>query len=243
MRIVPCQLCFLFLRRKIFTLTNDFSLNKNTCEKSVLDSVHHVIIPDENVISDCSKYFPNANELTVCDQRTARARRSETDNIDSVIPLVQLTKLTIDYKHRPFSKVIDLLHCTPNLHTLVLNRLSLVATDYFPLQQSEKFRLVSNQNRIKNVTVLFDYSLDNIKLIANLCPKLQQLSICLPDHYEPTVRFLLSESNRIIPHLCSICVLNVNFGWSEKLKTLIESEKSRGNYSVKVIAQTFFVWW
>jgi hypothetical protein len=107
--------------------------------------------------SNCSKYFPNTNELTISDQRTDRARRSVIDNIDHIIPLTQLTKLTIDYNHRPFSKVLDLLYSTPNVHTLVFKRLSLVSTDYVPLQQSEKFRLLSNQNKIKQITVLFEY--------------------------------------------------------------------------------------
>jgi hypothetical protein len=79
----------------------------------------------KKITSNCSKYFPNANELTISDQRTNRARRLASDSIDHIIPLLQLTKLTIDYSHRPFSKVIDLLYSTPNVHTLVFKRLSL----------------------------------------------------------------------------------------------------------------------
>jgi hypothetical protein len=141
--MLEINLFFYLLRRKYFTLNIESNLDKDVChQKIVFDSVHHVIIQDENLISNCAEYFPNANELTISDQRTDRARRSTTDTIDHIIPLVQLTQLTIDYSHRPFSKVVDRLYFTPNVHTLVFKRLSLVATDYHPLQESEKFRLV-----------------------------------------------------------------------------------------------------
>ncbi|CAF4418692.1 unnamed protein product, partial [Rotaria sp. Silwood2] len=47
-------------------LTDKSSLEKNTCEqKTILDSVDHVIIEDPELTSDCSKYFPNANQLSL----------------------------------------------------------------------------------------------------------------------------------------------------------------------------------
>ncbi|CAF4494271.1 unnamed protein product [Rotaria sp. Silwood2] len=232
-------------RRKYFTLTGE--LNSDECpsqDKTIFDSVHHVIIQDERMIGNCSKYFPNTNELTISDQRTDRAKRSAIISIDYILPLIQLTKLTIDYSHRPFSKVIDLLYSTPNVHTLVVKCVSLVATDYFPLQQSEKFRLVSNYNKIINVTILFDYSLRNIQLLMNLCPKVRQISIGTSENYlESTMQFLMSATKRTNCYLSSICIFGVNTTINEKLKTLIESEKFINNYSIKTSGQTFDLWW
>lgn len=242
--MLEINLFFYLLRRKYFTLNIESNLDKDVChQKIVFDSVHHVIIQDENLISNCAEYFPNANELTISDQRTDRARRSTTDTIDHIIPLVQLTQLTIDYSHRPFSKVVDRLYFTPNVHTLVFKRLSLVATDYHPLQESEKFRLVSNQNKIKQMKVLFQYSLRNIQLFMNLCPRLQEISIGISDNYlESTVQFLLSETKRNTCHLSSICIFGVNAILVEKLKTLVQSEKPLGDHSIKIIDKMFFIW-
>jgi hypothetical protein len=234
------KFCFIFLRRKSFTLIDESSLNKNVSNEK---SVHHVIIQDERTITHCSKFFPNANELTISDQRADRARRCTTDSLDRIIPLVQLTKITIDYGHRPFSRVIDLLYVTPNIHTLIFKRLSLVSTDYFPLQQSEKCQFVSKQNKIKHIKVLFAYSLRNIQLFLNLCPKLQQLSICASTSYlESTVQFLLTEIPKSTCSLSSICILEMNSIDIEKFKTLIESKKFLIDYSVKIIDKMFFIW-
>ncbi|CAF2541251.1 unnamed protein product [Rotaria sp. Silwood2] len=196
------------------------------------------------MIGNCSKYFSNANELTISDQRTDRAKRSAIISIDHILPLIQLTKLTIDYSHRPFSKVIDLLYSTHNVHTLVVKCVSLVATDYSPLQQSEKFRLVSNHNKIKNVTILFDYSLRNIQLLMNLCSKVRQISFGTSESYlESTMQFLMSATKRTNCYLSSICIFGVNTTINEKLKTLIESEKLINDYSIKAGGQTFDLWW
>ncbi|CAF3925772.1 unnamed protein product [Rotaria sordida] len=232
-------------KRKCFTLTGESNLDEHPShDKTIFDSVHHVIIQDERMIENCSKYFPNANQLTISDQRTDRAKRSTIISIDDIIPLIQLTKLTIDYSHRPFSKVIDLLYSVPNVDTLVLKHLSLVATDYFPLQHSEKFRLVSNHNKIKNITILFDYSLRNIQLLMNLCPKVRQISFGISESYlESTVQFFVSETKKTNWYLSSICIFGVDTVINEKLKSLIESEKFINDYSIKIIGRTFYLWW
>ncbi|CAF3545658.1 unnamed protein product [Rotaria sp. Silwood1] len=232
-------------RRKYFTVTGELNLDEHLSQdKTIFDSVRHVIIQDERMIGNCSKYFPNVNELTISDQRTDRAKRSVTISIDHIIPLIQLTKLMIDYGHRPFSKVIDLLCSTPNVHTLVLKRLSLVSTDYFPLQHSEKFRLVSNHNKIKHVTILFHYSLRNIQLLMNLCPQVRQISFDTSENYlESTMQFLISETKKTSCYLSSICIFNVDAIINEKLKTLIENEKFINDYSIKNIDRTFYLWW
>ncbi|CAF1248563.1 unnamed protein product [Rotaria sordida] len=232
-------------KRKCFTLTGESNLDEHPShDKTIFDSVHHVIIQDERMIENCSKYFPNANQLTISDQRTDRAKRSTIISIDDIIPLIQLTKLTIDYSHRPFSKVIDLLYSTPNVDRIVLKHLSLVATDYFPLQHSEKFRLVSKHNKIKNVTILFDYSLRNIQLLMNLCPKVRQISFGISESYlESTVQFFVSETKKTNWYLSSICIFGVDTVINEKLKSLIESEKFINDYSIKIIGRTFYLWW
>ncbi|CAF1036987.1 unnamed protein product [Rotaria sordida] len=232
-------------RRKYFTLTDEPNLDKNTChEKTIFDSVHHVTIQDERVIAGTSKYFPNVNELTIFNRRASCSHWDSTYNIDGIISMIQVTKLTIDYSHRPFNKLVDLLYCTPNVHTLVFKQLSLSETDYFLLQESEKFRLVSNQNKIKSITFSFDYSLRKIKLFMNLCPKLQQLTIGMTDScLEIIVQFLLLETKRTTCHLSSLCIFGINTIWNKKLKTLIESKNLSDDYSIKILDRNFYLWW
>ncbi|CAF1322293.1 unnamed protein product [Rotaria sp. Silwood1] len=231
--------------RKCFTLTGEPNLDKNVChEKTIFDSVHHVIIQDERVIVNSSKYFPNANELTIFNQRASCSHWNSTYYIDGIIPVIQITKLTIDYSHHPFNKLVDLLYCIPNIQTLIFKQLSLPEMDYFLLQESEKFRLVSNQNKIKSITFSLDYSLRKIKLFMNLCPKLQQLTIGMADNcLEITVQFLLLETKRTICHLSSLCIFGMNTISNKKLKTLIESKNLLDDYSIKIVDRNFYLWW
>lgn len=202
-----------------------------------MSSVNHVLIPDEKLLSDCSKYFPNATELTISDQRIDRTRRFVSDTIDKILPLNQLTKLVIDYSHRPFSKVIDLLYETPNVHTIVFKRLSLVSTDYLPRQQSKKYHLVRNENRIKNLVISFDYSLQDIQLLVQLCSKLEDISIGVSEYYlEPTLQFLLKKVKTSSAHLSLICISG---DLNQKLSSLIKSN----NCSIKTIEKIAFIWW
>ncbi len=91
--------------------------------------------------------------------------------------------------------------------------------------------------------VLFQYSLRNIQLFMNLCPRLQEISIGISDSYlESTVQFLLSETKRNTCHLSSICIFGVNAILVEKLKTLVQSEKPLGDHSIKIIDKMFFIW-
>jgi len=199
------------------------------------------------MIDNCLNSFPNTTELTLTDNNGDLSKWSENDSLHRIIPLAQLTKLTINYGYRPFNKVIDMLYLTPNIHTLVLKCVSLVATDFLPLQRSERFQLVSSTNKIKNMTILCDYSLHKIKLLINLCPKLEHLAVRFTfksyDALEPIIQFLLLETNKKTCHLSSLCIFEVSMIEIEKLKTVIESEKILNNYSMKVFDRMFFLWW
>ncbi|UJR14376.1 hypothetical protein I4U23_001372 [Adineta vaga] len=233
-------------RRKTYTLVDESnSLTGNTYHKKIsFSSVEHVIVHDERIIEYCSKYFPNALELTISDQRIDRSRRSTNFNIDQIIPLNHLTKLTIDYYHRPFSKVIDLLSSTPNVQTLVLQRITIVATDYFSVQQAKQFQMVANQNIIKDLTVSFNYSVRSIQLFVNLCPKLQRISFGISENcLEPTIQFLLTQTTKIDCRLSSLTIFGTDSIINEKLKALIESEKLLLDYTIKTIHQNFYLWW
>ncbi|CAF1657373.1 unnamed protein product [Adineta ricciae] len=231
--------------RKSFTIADESDSTANIQhEKTPFPTVERVMIYDEKQIEYCSKYFPNATELTVSDQRIDRSRRSANISIAHIVPLNQLTKLTIVYSYRPFSKVIELLSSTPNVHTLVFKSITIVATDYSDLQQTKQFQLVTSQNKIKALTVSFTYSFRTIQLFVNLCPRLQHISMGTTETpLEQIIRFLLGQTKKTTCCLSSITISDVNPAISDKLKAIIELEHLLDNLAIKTIGKDCFLWW
>lgn len=155
-----------------------------------------------------------------------------------------LNKITINSVHLDFRSIVNLLFYTPNVHTLTITSIKLFPRDYVPLQASELFHLVSEQSKIKNIIFTNVYSLQTIKLLINLCSRLQHIAISISERsLEPTIRFLLSEANETTCCLSSICILGVDAMWIEKLKHLIQSKTLVNDYSIKIINQKLYIWW
>jgi hypothetical protein len=206
-----------------------------------------VDILNEKVIDSCLHSFPNTIELTLSDCSEARSVWSEDDSLHCIIPLTQLTKLTINDGYRPFYRVIDILYFLPNIHTLVLKCMSLIATEFWPLQRSERFQMVSSTNKIENMIIMCDYSLHKIKLLTSLCPRLEHITIDFTFRsfkaLEPTIQFLLSRTNQNTSHLSSLYILGLSGMMIGTLKTLIESDKLLDNYSMKSFDNMLLIWW
>jgi hypothetical protein len=154
-------------------------------------------------------YFPNATELTFEDGFSTTRDSIET-NLNRIIPLKQLTKLVIECHHFSFIKMIDLLSFTPNMHTLIFTSMLFDTNDYMSIEQSETFRFVSNTNMISDVTFEERCTLEKLRLLVTLCPRLQHLTIqtCLKN-LKPMIRFLLERTNQNTNSLSSLC-----FFWS-----------------------------
>lgn len=95
------------------------------------------------------------------------------------MPLTNLTKININNGSFDFYKLINMLLHTPNVHTLLLASISLSVREVKSIEGNETFRLVSKQNKIKHLTIYYDYLLRTIKMFIKLCPQVQHFTFNL----------------------------------------------------------------
>jgi hypothetical protein len=207
-------------------------------QETNLSSVRHVHISNEEAIIDCIDHFPNTKELILKD---ISFRKTETfiTTLVHMIPLQNLTKLIVESEDYSFEKLIKLLSFTLNLNTLKIQ--SIYQEDLRTIQNSETFRLVSNVNMIKNLTVKELSGIEKVELLFALCPRLEQFTI--EDRWarvKELLRLLLSKNNR---RMFSLCITNENQRLPNKLATLIQGRKLFNNYFIKSDYPKVYLWW
>ncbi len=155
----------------------------------------------------------------------------------------KLTELIIDESDFTFYMIIDLLTFMPNIHTLTINSILIQKDDLLLIEKSENFQMVSKTNNIRNVTIQKEPIFDELKLLLNLCPQLQHLTMRYETGVVPLLRVLLSNNH---PHLCSLSVKDSLLVATETLKDLIDSKKLLNEYSLKVMNDHYAdidIWW
>jgi len=234
----------LFFRRKYYTLYEQLDENADFRHyESNFDSVQYVHIPNEKNIINCRNYFSNATELTFKDCFSP-TRASVATILNRIISLKQLTKLVIECHRFSFKKMIELLHFTPSIHTLVFESMPFYKSDYTSIEQSETFQLVSMTNIITDLTFTRKCTLEKLKLFVALCPRLQYLTInTLVRDLESITRFLLDKTNPNTGHLYSLCFLRAYKNRVQKLDTLIKSKTLLDNYMLKQVGRELYLLW
>ncbi len=238
----------LFSRRKQYKIDIESDKYIDSNEKqSNIDSVVHVRIQNEEAISSCKAYFPNATGLTILRGFVDQIEYPFSTNLNRIIPLKQLTKLKVADIYDSFSEIIELLYYTPNIHTLKIILVACCKTDLILLQQSETFQLVSKTNNIKKLTIVSNNILKVIKFLVTLCPQLQHLTInTCEDGLKPVLQFLLSKDNNNTRYLRSLRIERISENEMETLKTFLESEILINICFIKVnenIRNTMYLWW
>ncbi|CAF3943893.1 unnamed protein product [Rotaria sordida] len=232
-------------RRKHYTIYGE--IEKENClhnQETNLDLVDHVHIQGEKTMLSCLNYFPNATNLTL-----SHSFNKSIDeiiiNLNQILPLIQLTTLSIDCDGFSFDKVIELIHFTPNIHTLKVYSMNLYRIDsILPIQKSKTFRLVSNRNLIKNFTIDNRCIFEQAKLLINLCRRLEHINIdVLWQDFESILQLLLTKNNNNTCHLCSLCLKYGSKRMRKKLEKLIKSKNLLDNYSIKLIRSKLYLWW
>ncbi|CAF5071155.1 unnamed protein product, partial [Rotaria sp. Silwood1] len=204
------------------------------------DSIHHICIHSTNMIKKSIDHFPNATKLTFC--KTFEVPR-DLIIIDLIrlLPLKQLTKLTIECHYFSFEQLIELLQFTPNVHVLKLESILLYRTDSVSIQQNELSKLVSNMNTITKVTISKEITLEKIQLLTTVFPRMEYLTINLyKQDLQPIAQFLLSKSNNNTRYLSSLCISKQRNDLMTILKTLIKSKKLLRDYTLKVINRKLY---
>lgn len=205
------------------------------------ESVHRVSIYDKQAIDEFASRFPNANEL-ILSETCDISRNWISNSLNRIINCQQLTSLTVQYHHLPFEQLLELLHFTPNIHTLKLH--SIIVFNSISMNQHTQFQFISKMNTVKNLTLIETIALEKMQQLTALFPRLNCLITNFhQDDFELITRFLLSNSNENVRYLSSLCISDKSGILIEKVRTLIESEQLLHSYSLKLIAGNLYLWW
>ena len=237
------HILLLFYRRKHYTLYSQPNENiRLSCNEINLKSVDHVYIQDEKGLINCKNYFPNTTKLTF-DGDFYIIYNSLSTILTRIIPLQRLRKLVINCPSFSFIKLIELLSLTPNVHTLILPCVICYRDGYMSIERSKAFRLVSKNNMITNVTLESNCTLENVRMLITLCPRLECLTIKTHvENLQSTIRFLLERNYQNSRHLCTLCFLTATNALYKKLERLIKSEKLLNDFMLKLIGSKLYLW-
>lgn len=144
--------------------------------------------------------------------------------------------------------MITLLGLTSNLQTLKLCCISIHSQqsdpEYLNIQQSESFKFVSNTNIIKNLILNQMCSLEKVKLIVALCPRLEHLQTgMIRKKLNLIVQFLLLKSNHNTRKLFFLRITKVPKICLREVKRLIKLEKLLDDYFIEFLNRDLYLWW
>ncbi|CAF2912106.1 unnamed protein product [Rotaria sp. Silwood2] len=132
--------------------------------------------------------------------------------------------------------MIKLLCFTPNMYTIKFRRIAIQLAEYESIEQSESFRLVSDTNNIKNMTLERRCTLRQIQLLIALCPRLESFTTEMNrKEFLSIIRFLLSENNANTRHLYFSYVLNASEISLRELQRFIKLEGLFDDYKIDYI--------
>ncbi|CAF3099742.1 unnamed protein product [Rotaria socialis] len=226
-------------RREDYTFYSDFypQLHLHSQEKN-FNSVKHVHISSKYLSNYNLNCFPNVNELTI-EEHFNTSDNSISTTLSHILPLKQLTKLTIKRANFTSEQIIDLIRLTPNLSVLKLDSLS-----FNGIQQNENFQYVSNTNKINTIEIRQSCSLENFQIILDLFRQVEYLKIGMNrKEVNQIIRFLSSKINNKTCRLCFLCILQIPKVCLRELNALIRSEHLFKNYSIKYINRDLYLWW
>ena len=230
---------FFCFRRKhytIYTLSDKYPCSCH--QETIHDLVDHVHIEDARSIDNCLLLFPHATKLTL----SGNHDYSMFAVLNCFIRLTQLTNLTID--RTDFDALVELLRFVPNIRALKVHSLCAYNLYRVSIKQTESFQMVTNENKITSLIIYNNCSLEDIRLLIRLCPRLQQMVLNISrDNLQSTVNLLLMNTNGNTRHLFSLCLLNVTPKLVKILKTMIDSNTLLNNYSFKLVYKKLYLWW
>lgn len=220
--------------------------HKVMCDaKHIRPSVRYIAIKNENAIDVCLKSFPNVTELTLDSSVSDPHTLFVTDALRRTICVTHLQKLTFVSHYLNFNELLDVLLYAPNIHTLSVIGFSTNAKEISTLRKSEKFRLISEQNKIKHI-IIKDYSLMVIKMLIDLCPRLQHLCFDRQEKcFVEIAHYLLLKNTRKYSDISSlsVCSFLLDSNLIKKVDTVVKSKKHIDDYSLKIFPYEFYMWW
>ena len=234
---------FFCFRRKQYTLykrlTDGISVDLGSV---VYKSVRQIDIYSEKSITNCTDSFPNAREVHFKDGFSTLCV-SIAGLLNRIVPLNQLNKLVIECHHFSLKKMIDLLYYSPNVHTLIFESMPLYKDEHHSIEQNELFRKLSETNTIKHIIFHDRCTIEKVKLLVALCPRVEDLSIhTFARTVEPVVRFLLDRNNPNTRHLSLLRFTRASRIWLARLDHLLKSERLIDDYTLSSTDSHLYLW-
>jgi hypothetical protein len=234
----------LYSRREdyAFYWKRDKPLGPNHQETN-LNSVKHVLTWSKQVTDSSVNYFPHATELTI-KYYFDTPDDSIITSLNRIVPLQQLTVLDIECPYFSWEQIVEVIHCTPNLHTFKFQSPRFDENSLKLIQQSEMFQYVSKTNKINNLELHLWCNLEEIPFILNLLPQLQYLKTrILRKQIGEMIKYLLTNRYTEARHLFFLCITQTPKVCLREVKMLIESEKLLDDYFIKIIFHDLYLWW
>lgn len=190
-----------------------------------MNSVQSLSIADEQWAIERKKYFPNVTNLSVTYDANNEYSNYFVNELNNIVPLIHITKLDLSLALSHFSKFIELLRYTSNVHSLTIDLNRMNDKDLIPIQKSEGFELLSTTNKIKSLTIRWGCTWKMTKFWIKLCHQLECLTMnSLYTNYKPILRYLLSKNRKNARHLF-LLTLQIHQWERTSLDAFISSEK------------------
>ncbi len=226
-------------------MTGKYNHDKCLCleEPTDFNSVHHLEIQNEEIMNNCSSFFPNITELIISTSFRTNSRLIPT-HLNRIVSLARILILNINCQNFPFNQLLEILSFTLNCHTLTLDSILFPSNNRILKNGFDSFYSKVNENKINNLIIRNDSTLETIKILINLCPRPEHITINLSNQrVQPIIQFLLSKNNINTRYLFSLCFLSMTIEKIRMLKTLIDSDKLLSTYSMKTISDDCYLWW
>ena len=208
-----------------------------------LTTVRHVRIGGKQATPNCGNYFPNATELTI-KHKFHTPDFSIDITLNRIVPLQQLKKLVIEYCEMTFEQIVHLLRFTPNLLTLKIFLLSINRRNIKAFEESEHFRTVATNNRIKHFEIIDRCTYEYIQMLVHLFPRMEHFQVAIRrKEIRPILHYLLSKNHNHPRHLFFLCISSLPKVCLQEANIIIRVEGLLEQFWMKYVNRVLYLWW
>ena len=202
-----------------------------------IHSASHLTIREQMDTITCSSYFPNITKLTLIANFLDENGQFIRD-INHIISLSKLKYLLMEEQELRIDQLIELLSLTSNIHSLTFASMFFLHFHPLSIEQTNMIQHISMKNKITELNMIYDCTLEHLQFFVNLCPRLQHLTIDINETLlESILKFLLSNKNS---NLFSLRILDMN---KETINGIINREMLLENYSIEDADSAINLWW
>ena len=241
---MTCSFSLSFLlSRKDYYLAEEFEGKQCSFPlENNLQSVEHLRISSKELLTHSNNYFANVTQLTIANAPNT-LDESFLIPLNRLIPLKQLTHLTIEYNWLAVENIVRLIHSAPNLHTLKMDSY-ISEKELQSLEQSTVFQDVLTKNRVRYIYCSDLCLLTEIKVLMKLFPRMEYLDVSISrKEINQIITHLFRKNFRSLHRLVSLCLTEVPKVCLQEVDQLLKWENLLENYCLKHLNGDLYIWW